>query len=113
MKKVILFLALVALRMDAMLSQMEMGQPQPELEERSVWDACCECGSSPTFYAIALATNKMSEYLLNKAWDSLQQPNQTALRPMVYSGALVVNFALITGAGWQCFKQSRYKKKQD
>lgn len=111
MKKVILFLALVVLRADAMLSQMEMGQPQ--LQERSTIEACCECGSSPKFCIIALTTNKMSEYLLNKAWDSMQQPNQTALQPMVYSAALMINFALIAGAGWQCFKQSKFKEKNN
>lgn len=113
MKKIILLLLFIPIFNHAMLSQMEMGQPHPELQERSTWDACCDCAFSPKFYAIAIITNKTFEYLLDKAWDNLQEHNQTALQPTVYAGTIALNAATIAGTAWYCFRQSKFKLKDD
>lgn len=113
MKKVALFLVLISLRAGAMLSQMEMGQAKPESQEHSMYDACCDCASSPKFYISAGLETRALGYLVDKAWVSLQQQNQTAFLPTLCAGAIALNMAAIAGTGWYCFRQSKFKPKED
>ncbi|CAN5208188.1 hypothetical protein BH09DEP1_BH09DEP1_0350 [soil metagenome] len=111
MKQFVFLLVLIFANSQAMLSQMEMGQRQPR--ELSMKEACCDCACDPKFYLSAAGQTKVLGYFVDKAWDHLQQTDQTAFKPLVYASAVAFNAALIAGTGWYYYRQNKLKTKKD
>lgn len=113
MKRILILLLLISTLASSMPPQMEMGQACQAPEERSTLQACCHCALDLNFSACTVVQGKTLGYLTNKAWESIQQPDQTALRPMIYASGIVINGALLAGTAWYHFRKSKFKEKED
>lgn len=113
MKKIVWLLLLTCLASNAMLSQMEMGQAKPDLEERSTLQACGDCICDSQLYFDIVLLNKTFELALDKTWSSIVQPGQTAFAPMVYASAVALDAALLAGVSWSHFRAHKFKPKAE